>query len=219
MNIKGWGFGYRKVMEDRVKVLAFYSSHEQVMRPQFWDPHIQTPIENYRRAAILFTLEFGGCPIIGQQVTVNIRQVSVGNNKISWDFPTVRQGNDLVIYATGIMTALALETAAILAGEGIDAAVLNVPTIKPLDAKTVIHAAKGKQLAVTMEEHWISGGLGSAVSEVLAETRDTPALLRIGVNDAFGQSATAAELLQHYGLTPDQMSVAILNKLKVDRRR
>jgi transketolase len=70
-----------------------------------------------------------------------------------------------------------------------------------------------------MEEHWISGGLGSAVAEILAENRDTPALLRIGVNDVFGQSATAAELLEHYGLTPDHMAAAILTKLEAEQRR
>lgn len=131
----------------------------------------------------------------------------------------VRHGKDLVVYATGIMTSLALETAGILAGDGIDAAVWNVPTIKPLDAGTVVHAAEGKQLAVTMEEHWISGGLGSAVAEILAEQRHTPPLLRIGVHDVFGQSATADELLQHYGLTPDQMAAAILERLESEQRR
>jgi len=133
--------------------------------------------------------------------------------------PVLRQGSDLVIYATGIMAALALDTAVILAGRGVDAAVLNVPTLKPLDARAILHAAEGKQLAVTMEEHWISGGLGSAVAEILAENRDTPALLRIGVNDVFGQSATAAELLEHYGLTPDHMAAAILTKLEAEQRR
>ena len=83
----------------------------------------------------------------------------------------MRQGDDVAIYATGIMTALALDTAEILAGTGIEAAVLNVPTIKPLDTAAVLDAAGGKRLAVTMEEHWISGGLGSAVAETLAEVR------------------------------------------------
>ena len=133
--------------------------------------------------------------------------------------PAVRAGSDLVIYATGIMTALALDAAEILAADGVDAAVLNVPTIKPLDAKHLLRAAEGKRLAVTMEEHWISGGLGSAVAEVLAENGNTPPLLRIGVNDVFGQSATADELLQHYGLTPGQMAAAILEKVNEGEMR
>ena len=124
--------------------------------------------------------------------------------------PVMRRGDDVVIYATGIMTALALDTAGILAEQATEATVLNVPTIKPLRTGAILDAALGKTLCVTMEEHWISGGLGSAVAETLAEVRHTPPLLRIGVRDEFGQSATADELLEHYGLTPVQMADSIL---------
>jgi len=127
--------------------------------------------------------------------------------------PLMRQGGDVTLYATGIMTALALDCAEILVGEGIEATVLNVPTIKPLDAGAVSEMARGKRLAVTMEEHWISGGLGSAVAEVLSGAAAMPPLLRIGIDDQFGQSATADELLEHYGLTPAQMAASILKKL------
>lgn len=127
--------------------------------------------------------------------------------------PTMRQGKDIVIYATGITTALALETAEILAAQGLEATVLNVPTVKPLNAEAILEAAAGKELAVAMEEHWIVGGLGSAVAETLVEVRGTPRLLRIGVQDQFGQSATADELLEHYGLTPKRMSETILSAL------
>jgi transketolase len=127
--------------------------------------------------------------------------------------PVVREGDDVVIYATGIMTALALDTAEILAEQGVEIMVLNVPTIKPLNIEIVLSAAEGKQLAVTMEEHWIHGGLGSAVAETLVEVRGTPPLLRIGVRDQFGQSATADELLDHYGLTPAKMADTIVDAL------
>lgn len=127
--------------------------------------------------------------------------------------PVMRRGDDIVICATGIMTALALDTAEILADQGIETSVLNVPTIKPLDTEAILDAALGKKLCVTMEEHWISGGLGSAVAETLAEVRNTPPLLRIGVRDKFGQSATADELLEHYGLTPVHMAESILNAM------
>jgi transketolase len=128
--------------------------------------------------------------------------------------PTMRSGSDIAIFATGIMTALALDSAQILSGNGIEAAVLNVPTIKPFDAESALVATQGKRLVVTMEEHWISGGLGSVVAETLAEASDTPPLLRIGVEDEFGQSATADELLAHYGLTPALMAQTILKKLE-----
>jgi transketolase len=127
--------------------------------------------------------------------------------------PVMRRGDDIVICATGIMTALALDTAEILADQGIETSVLNVPTIKPLNTEAILDAALEKKLCVTMEEHWISGGLGSAVAETLAEVRNTPPLLRIGVRDQFGQSATADELLKHYGLTPVHMAESILNAM------
>jgi len=130
--------------------------------------------------------------------------------------PVLRQGGDVTIYSTGIMTALALDTADILATEGIEATVLNVPTIKPLDTAVVGETAWGKRLAVTMEEHWISGGLGSAVAETLAEMPGMPPLLRIGVVDRFGQSATADELLEHYRLTPVHMAASIRRRLDMD---
>ena len=128
--------------------------------------------------------------------------------------PKMRQGDDVVIYAAGIMTSLALDAATILTGKGIEAAVLNVPTIKPLHTAAILDAAAGKRLAVTMEEHWISGGLGSALAETLSEVRGMPPLLRIGVEDRFGQSATADELLAHYGLTPDKMVETILSRME-----
>jgi transketolase len=131
--------------------------------------------------------------------------------------PLMREGSDVAIYATGIMTALALDTAEILSREGFEAAVLNVSTLKPLPAESIRAASVGKELAVTMEEHWVNGGLGSAVAEVLAATRHSPPLLRIGVDDVFGQSATADELLEHYGLAPEQMAAVLLQKLESGR--
>lgn len=127
--------------------------------------------------------------------------------------PLLREGEDIVLYTMGIMAALGLETADLLSAQGVEAAVLNVSTLLPLNATALVEAAEGKSLCVSMEEHWITGGLGSAVAETLAEVRGTPPLLRIGVRDQFGQSATADELLEHYGLTPKQMADSILRTL------
>jgi transketolase len=123
--------------------------------------------------------------------------------------PLLREGSDVAILASGIMNAKALDTAEILADEGIDAAILNVHTIKPLNAEAVLDSASGKRLVVTMEEHSVIGGLGSAISEVLAATADTPPLLRIGMPDCFGQSGLADELLDYYGLTAGKMAETI----------
>lgn len=127
--------------------------------------------------------------------------------------PVLRTGRDVVLYATGIMTAMALDTARLLETDGIEAAVLHVPTIKPLDVEAVARPATGARLVVTLEEHSIIGGLGSALAEALAEAGHMPRLLRIGIQDCFGQSGTADELLEYYGLTPMHMASQIRRAL------
>lgn len=112
----------------------------------------------------------------------------------------VKEGKDVSIIATGIMVAKALEAAEILKAEGIDAEVINISTIKPLDNELVLASAKKTGKVVTAEEHSIIGGLGSAVCELLAEEYPVK-VTRIGVKDCFGQSGTPAALLEHYGLT------------------
>lgn len=112
----------------------------------------------------------------------------------------VKEGKDVSIIATGIMVAKALEAAETLKAEGIDAEVINISTIKPLDNELVLASAKKTGKVVTAEEHSIIGGLGSAVCELLAEEHPVK-VTRIGVKDVFGQSGTPAALLEHYGLT------------------
>lgn len=112
----------------------------------------------------------------------------------------VKEGKDVSIIATGIMVAKALEAAETLKADGIDAEVINISTIKPLDNELVLASAKKTGKVVTAEEHSIIGGLGSAVCELLAEEYPVK-VTRIGVKDVFGQSGTPAALLEHYGLT------------------
>ena len=132
--------------------------------------------------------------------------------------PVMRSGGDVAIYATGIMVAKALEVATILSSEGVEASVVNVATIKPLDENAVLSQVRESALAVTMEEHSIIGGLGSAVAEILAGSPGAPPLLRLGVRDRFGQSGGADELLEHYGLTPRRMASDILGSLSGGER-
>ncbi len=120
----------------------------------------------------------------------------------------LRTGKDVAIIGAGIMVAKALEAAELLAREGIDVAVVNMPTIKPLDRALVERLGAEVRLVVTAEEHNIIGGLGSAVAEVLAEGDYAP-LLRIGVRDEFGQSGLADELLDHYALTGEKVAAQI----------
>ena len=114
----------------------------------------------------------------------------------------LREGKDILIIATGIMVAKALEAAETLSKENIEATVVNIASIKPLDTELIVSLAKNIGKVVTAEEHSIIGGLGSAVAEVLSE--EYPAKLkRIGLKDVFGQSGTPDLLLKHYGLTPE----------------
>ena len=111
----------------------------------------------------------------------------------------LREGKDLTIIANGLCVAPSLEAAAKLAEEGIDAKVINIHTIKPLDEELVVAAAKETGKVVTVEEHSIIGGLGGAVCEGLAEKAPVP-VKRIGINDVYGESGPAVALLEKYGL-------------------
>ena len=124
----------------------------------------------------------------------------------------LRKGKDVAIMANGIMVAAALEAAEELAASGIEAGVVNVASVKPLDKETIIRLAAECQAVVTAEEHNIIGGLGSAIAEVLAENRPTP-MVRVGLKDTFGESGRPAELLQKYGLTKDDLIKAVFDVL------
>lgn len=113
-------------------------------------------------------------------------------------------GNDVAILATGLMVNEALIAAEALKKEGINARVINIHTIKPLDEEAVLTAAKECGCVVTAEEHNIIGGLGGAVCELLSEKLPTP-VVRVGVNDTYGRSGPAKELLHIYGLDSDHI--------------
>ena len=120
----------------------------------------------------------------------------------------VRQGNDATIIACGIMVYEAIKAAEELALEGINARVINMSTIKPIDKELIITAAKETKAIVTAEEHSIIGGLGSAVCEVVSE--ECPVVVKkVGVKDSFGESGTPAELLKKYGLTANDIVEAV----------
>ena len=114
---------------------------------------------------------------------------------------TMRDGKDVTIVATGIMVDMANTAAAQLAEEGIDARVINIHTIKPLDKDLILKAAAETGAIVTAEEHSVIGGLGAAVAETVCEKCPVP-VVRVGVNDEFGRSGTVPALLEMYGLTP-----------------
>ena len=130
--------------------------------------------------------------------------VPVINDKPDYKFEVgkgvlLREGKDVTIIASGITVASALEAAEMLAADGIDAEVINIHTIKPLDEELVLASAKKTGKVVTAEEHTVIGGLGSAVCDCLSEKHPTP-VLRIGMQDTFGESGPANALVEKYGL-------------------
>lgn len=114
----------------------------------------------------------------------------------------LREGKDVAIFATGLEVAEALGAAEKLAMDGIDAKVINIHTIKPIDKELVVSAAKETGKVVTVEEHSVIGGLGSAICDVLSEEAPTK-VMKIGINDVFGESGPALELIKKYGLDAD----------------
>lgn len=135
--------------------------------------------------------------------------VPVINEKPDYKFElgkgvVLREGKDVTIIATGLPVSECLAAADKLAADGIDAKVINIHTIKPLDEELVLAAAKETGKVVTVEEHSVIGGLGSAVCDVLSEKCPTK-VMKIGINDTFGESGPAVELVKKYGLDADSI--------------
>ena len=153
------------------------------------------------QAAIEAIAEFDGpCYVrLGRMAVASV------NNSETYKFEIgkgvkLADGTDVTIVATGIMVEMALEAKTLLSKEGINARVINIHTIKPIDKDILIKAAKETGAVVTAEEHSIIGGLGSAVSEVLSEEYPVP-VVKVGIMDTFGESGKPDQLLEKYGLT------------------
>lgn len=118
---------------------------------------------------------------------------------------TLREGKDAAIFATGLIVPRALKAAELLSEDGVDTAVVNFHTIKPLDEECVLAYNSSVRAIVTAEDHFITGGLGSAVAEVIAG-KGGARFDRVGVADRFGQSGSPDELYREYGLTPEHLA-------------
>jgi len=139
-------------------------------------------------------LRFGRFAVPEVTASEGVAPFEIGKGRL------LREGTDVTIVAIGYMVHLALEAADALAAEGICAEVIDLHTLKPIDADLLVKSATKTGAVVTAEEHNIIGGLGSAVSETLAENRPVP-LERVGVRDTFGRSGKVPQLLELYGLT------------------
>ncbi len=139
----------------------------------------------------------------------------VFNDKDTYKFEVgkgieLKNGDDITIVATGLMVSEALSAAKVLEAQGINARVINIHTIKPIDRNIIIKAAKETGRIVTVEEHSVIGGLGSAVCDVVCESCPVP-VVKIGVNDVYGHSGPAVKLLEEFGLCADNI-VSVVKK-------
>jgi len=128
----------------------------------------------------------------------------IGKALTLWD----SENPQVAIFSTGALSYTALDAARALADEGLETIVVHVPTIKPLDTEAILAAASRVSRVVTIEEHQVAGGFGSAIAELLSEKHPLP-IKRLGIQDEFGQSGTPAELLTHYGLDTLHIAAAV----------
>lgn len=138
----------------------------------------------------------------------NVPDVFDENYKFELKGRILREGKDVTIITNGETLAEVIECAELLKESGIEAQVINMPVVKPLDNAIILESAKKTGFVVTVENHSIIGGLGSAVCEVLSENMPTP-VYRIGINDEFGQSGEQRALMEHYGLTSEKLAEKI----------
>jgi transketolase len=157
------------------------------------------------KAAVRAAIEYNG-PVY---IRFGRLAVPVINDKPDYKFEigkgvVLREGKDVTIVTSGLPVSGCLAAAEKLAGDGIDAKVINIHTIKPLDEELILQSAKETGKVVTVEEHSVIGGLGSAVCDVLSANYPTK-VLKIGINDVYGESGPAVELVKKYGLDTDSI--------------
>lgn len=175
---------------------------------------ILNPADHYEmKAAVKAAIEYEG-PVYLRLGRLAVESV---NNNDDYTFEigkgiTMREGNDITVVATGLMVSEALKAVDALKAEGINARLINIHTIKPLDEEIILKAAKETGKIVTVEEHNVIGGLGDAVASVLSQKCPTP-LVKIGVNDEFGHSGPAVELLKEFGLCADNIAKVVKEAL------
>jgi transketolase len=162
--------------------------------------------------AVKFAAEHNG-PVYIRVARSNVPDIFGEDYKLAVNGQVMREGNDVTIITNGETLVEVLDAAEILAEKGINAKVINMPVVKPLNKNIILENAENTKLYVTVENHSIIGGLGSAVCEVLSE--NTPSkVLRIGTEDVFGQSGTAKSLLEYYGLTANKIADRVYKKME-----
>ena len=175
---------------------------------------VLNPADHYEmKAAVRAAIEHNG------PVYIRLGRLAVEsfNNSDDYHFElgkgiTLRDGKDITVIATGLMVSRALEAVKALEKDGIDARLINIHTLKPIDREIIVKAAKETGKIITVEEHNIIGGLGDAVCSVLSEEYPAP-VVKIGVNDEFGHSGPAPELLEQFGLCASHIEDVVKKNL------
>ncbi len=173
---------------------------------------------NEMRQAVLALIEYNGPAYLrlGRMAVETVTDTIDGYKFELGKAAMLRDGKDVTIAATGLMVQRALAAAELLSGEGVSARVLDFHTIKPLDGEALLAAAKETGCIVTTEEHSIMGGLGSAVAGFIGEHSPVP-VVRHGVNDEFGRSGKAEQVLEAYGLTPAGIATKVKKALEMKK--
>lgn len=165
------------------------------------------------REAVKFAAEHKG-PVYIRIARTSLPDIYDGNYKFNYKKASIlKEGADVSIITNGETLIEALDAAQALKAEGINAEVIDMPCVKPIDKETVINSAKKTKRVITVENHSITGGLGSAVCEVLSENYPVK-VSRIGINNEFGQSGTAKELMNFYGLSAEKLAEKIAELIK-----
>lgn len=165
------------------------------------------------RQAVRFAVKHDG-PVYIRSSRIDVPDIYNNDYEFSINKAiTLKEGTDVTVIGTGDIFSEVIQAVNILSEKGINAELINVPVIKPLDTETIIQSAKKTKLVVTVENHSIIGGLGSAVAECLSESFPAK-IYRFGINDEFGQSGTPKELLCYYKLDSQSIAARIIEKLK-----
>ena len=163
--------------------------------------------------AVKFAASYKG-PVYIRIARTNLPDVFDESYKFDYKKAFVmKEGNDVTLVSNGETLVEVLDCAKMLSDIGINAEVINVPVVKPFDGETILKSAKKTNRVITVENHSIIGGLGSAVAEYLSENYPVK-VTRIGTNDEFGQSGNAKELMAHYGLNAEKLAEKITGLLK-----
>lgn len=163
---------------------------------------------NQTRQAIKYITKLKG-PVYIRSTRINVPNIYDENYTFSTKADVLKTGSDVTIISYGDIMSEVVKAGEILQKAGINAEIINVPVIKPLDTETILKSIIKTRLAITVENHSVNGGLGSAICEYISAVHPAK-IVRLGVNDSFGQSGTPKELLKHFGIDAESIAGKVI---------